>query len=173
MRLRHGLCALLALVTSPCNAATRRRRRKGAAQTAPTTGAWNEELGIPCQSHTIPVYWYTQLFIPGAGCWGGGEGGRDLGGINGRGSRSSAVDPAQIPAPLPSPPTSGTWNEELGIPIYWYGMGLAWYTQLFIPGAGCWCGLRRAFTSATACRGIAGRGHQGQEGTQSVAEAHD
>ena len=42
MRLRHELCALLALVTSPCNAATRRRRqRKGAAQTAPSTGAWN------------------------------------------------------------------------------------------------------------------------------------
>ena len=42
MRLRHELCALLALVTLPCNAATRRRRqRKGAAQTAPSTGAWN------------------------------------------------------------------------------------------------------------------------------------
>ena len=41
MRLHHELCALLALVTSPCNAATRRRRRKGAALTAPATGAWN------------------------------------------------------------------------------------------------------------------------------------
>ena len=40
MRLRE-LCALLALVTLPCNAATRRRRRKGAAQTAPPNGAWN------------------------------------------------------------------------------------------------------------------------------------
>ena len=41
MRLRHELWALLALATSPCNAAPRRRRRKGAGQTAPSTGAWN------------------------------------------------------------------------------------------------------------------------------------
>ena len=42
MRLRE-LCALLALVTLPCNAATRRRRRKGAPQATalPTNGAWN------------------------------------------------------------------------------------------------------------------------------------